>query len=412
MVGRLGCRLASGVLLVLLACGCTGENDPPIFDAGADLHFEFDEGAPIDAFQDGPPVKAERIELTFVGDIIFGRYRRDGRFDPIVERSRLKPFAKLRPILASDVVVGNLETPVVEQLPRVSPVGMRYRFGGSRQMVRDYLGDFDVLGVANNHYFDLRADGQRESPRILSEEGVFPVGAARDEAQPFVVETYEAKGWRIGFVAVTTVVNALIRPHGPRVPQIDLRDMPAKLLPIIQAARADHDLIVVFVHWGDEYRDQPNLYQRQVAHKLVAGGANLVIGHHPHVLQGIERYGDGLIAYSLGNLLFEHNGLPRLMGILRTGWSVDVDRVHLTKAVFHPVVKRRTPYGHPEPARGVQARPMRNRIVALSRHLGTRWNRIKGSEDLKIDVDLHRDGRLSRWPSTPVHHGDRAQRKP
>jgi hypothetical protein len=119
-----------------------------------------------------------------------------------------------------------------------------------------------------------------------------------------------------------------------------------------------------------------------------------------------EGHGNGLIAYSLGNLLFEHNGLPRLMGVLRTAWSISPDGANLSQAVFHPVVKRRSPYGHPAPARGAEARPMRNRIVTLSKRLGTSWIRIKGSEDLGLD------GRLSRRPSTTVHHGVRAQRKP
>jgi poly-gamma-glutamate synthesis protein (capsule biosynthesis protein) len=65
-----------------------------------------------------------------------------------------------------------------------------------------------------------------------------------------------------------------------------------------KAARADHDLLVVLVHWGDEQSEKPGARQRRIAHALIDGGVDLVIGHHPHVLQAVEHYQGGLIAYS------------------------------------------------------------------------------------------------------------------
>lgn len=341
----------------------------------------------------GPLVepKADSLELTFVGDIIFGRYRDNNVFDPIVEGDpNFKPFDAIRPALVSDVVVGNLETPVIEDLPEKSPIGAQYRFGGSRQMVRDHLGDFDVLGLANNHYFDLREDGQTQSPKILSEEGIFPIGASRTDEPLYRVETFTKKGWKIGFLAVTNRVNAPVRPNTPQVPYIDLVDMPDTLLPIVQAARADHDLVVVFVHWGDEYLEDPNIYQQKVARKLVEGGVDMVIGHHSHVLQAIERHKDGLIAYSLGNFLFEHTGSPpRLMGVLRTTWTAAPEGAALadscmSDAVVHVAVNTRKPYPHPAPATGGLAKQVRDRIVSLSKKQGSEWKPIDGSEDLRL----------------------------
>jgi poly-gamma-glutamate synthesis protein (capsule biosynthesis protein) len=315
-------------LSALLTGGCAGSDAPRVADvreAGGDAEAPVD-SRPEDARPAAAPAaKAESLELTFVGDIIFGRYRRSGRFDPIVRPSRAKPFAKIAPVLKSDVVVGNLETPVVERLPHTSPIGMRYRFGGSRAMVRDYLEGFDVLGMANNHYFDLRMQGQQQGPRILAEEGILAVGAPQPAGTPYRVETFTTKRWRIGLLAVTTVVNAPTHARTLPVPQLELGEMPATLLPIVEAARADHDLLVVLVHWGDEYQDKPSRRQRQVAHALIEGGVDMVIGHHPHVLQAIERHQGGLIAYSLGNLLFGRNGLPRLMGVLRTRWSASAE---------------------------------------------------------------------------------------
>lgn len=341
----------------------------------------------------GPAVepKAMQLELTFVGDIIFGRYRDNNVFDPIVEDPNFMPFDAIRPLLQSDVVVGNLETPVIEDLPEKSPIGAAYRFGGSRAMVRDYLGDFTVLSLANNHYFDLREDGQVQSPKILAEEGVFPIGASRTDEPLYRIETYATKGWKIGFLAVTNRINAPVRANTPQVPYIELTDMPDTLLPIVEQARADHDLVIVVVHWGDEYLETPNIYQQKVARKLIEGGVDMVIAHHAHVLQAVERHKDGLIAYSMGNFLFEHTGSPpRLMGVLRTTWQAAPDGAALTDscmsdAVFHTAVNTRTPYPHPAPATGGLAKQVRDRIVGLSKKQGSTWSPIDGTEDLRLD---------------------------
>ncbi len=338
-----------------------------------------------------PEPKADKLELTFVGDIIFGRYRDNNEFDPIVEDPSMMPFDEVRSLLKSDVVVGNLETPVIEDLPLKSPIGAQYRFGGSRKMVEDYLGDFSVLSLANNHYFDLREDGQIQSPKILSDAGIFPIGASRTDEPLYRIETYTTQGWKIGFLAVTNRINAPVRPNTPQVPYIELNDMPATLVPIVEQARADHDLIIVVVHWGDEYLETPNIYQQKVARKLIEGGADMLIAHHSHVLQAVEHHKDGLIAYSMGNFLFEHTGSPpRLMGVLRTTWQAAPEGAALadscmTDAVFHTAINKRTPYPHPSPATGGLAKQVRDRLVGLSKKQGSTWTAIDGSEDLRLE---------------------------
>jgi hypothetical protein len=370
---------------ILLAGGCEQDVDTtPIPDDSKQT------AAPPPLRAPEPERKADELELTFVGDIIFGRYRDDDTFDPILEAPHFDPFAEIRPLLHADVVVGNLETPVVEQLPERSPIDLAYRFAGSRELVRAHLGDFTVLSLANNHYFDLREAGQLESPEILADEGIFPIGAARTRAPLHRVETFVTKGWTIGFVAVTNRVNFPVRADGPRVPYIQLHEMPAELLPIVEQARATHDLVIVVVHWGDEYLSAPNIYQQRVAHELIDGGVDMVIGHHSHVLQGIEQHGDGLIAYSLGNFLFEYTDLaPRLTGVLRTRWQAAPEGAaksgsSLRAAVFHPAVNQRAPDPHPAPATGELAEQVRARMVALSAKLGSDWQRISGSDDLTL----------------------------
>lgn len=337
--------------------------------------------------------KAEAIELTFVGDMIFGRYREDNAFDPIVEPNKVKPdepldgpFAEIQAQLDSDVLVGNLETPVVEVLPIKSPIGSKFRFGGGRSDVAMLAAaGFDVLSLANNHYFDLREEGQLQTPKIISEEGMFPIGASRTEEPLYRIETHQAKGWKIGFLSVTNRINAPIRANTPQVPYIELTNMVGTLGPLLEQARADHDLLIVAVHWGDEYAEAPSVYHQKAARGLLDAGADLLIGHHPHVLQGIEQYKHGLIAYSLGNFLFEHTGaIPRLTGVLRTRFTQAGERSCLEAVVFHPAYMKRTPYPHPTYASGGMGKQVRGRVVDQAKALGSSFVQVDGSEDLRL----------------------------
>ncbi len=369
---------------------------PWVLDQCSRAYPEAAGGGPVGLAAPAEPgeQKAEELELTFVGDVIFGRYREDNVFDPIVDPSKVKPdaplagpFAELEAQLRSDVLVGNLETPVIEVLPAKSPIGAKFRFGGGRDDVKLLAAaGFSVMSLANNHYFDLREDGQLQSPKILGEEGIFAIGASRTEDPLYRIETYQAKGWKIGFLAVTNRVNAPPREGTPQVPYIELVDMVDTLGPLLAQARADHDLVVVVVHWGDEYAEQPSVYHVKAAHGLIDAGADLLIAHHPHVLQGIERYADGLIAYSLGNFLFEHTGeIPRLTGVLRTRFRDTGGDACLAEVRVHPAYMKRTPYPHPSAATGGMGKKVRARVVAQAKQLGTRFVEVEGGEDLRLD---------------------------
>jgi len=307
--------------------------------------------------------------MTFVGDVIFGRYRDDNLFDPIPGPND-RPFADIRELMRSDLLVGNLETPLTRDLPLKSPIGARFRFGASKEMAAHLVdGGFAAMSLANNHAFDLRAAGMLDSPEILRELGIIPLGASRVEPPIFRVETVERVGWKIGFVAVTARRNAPQFPGTPELPFLSTTEFDATLGPLIAAARPEHDLIVVFVHWGDEYADAPAPHQRKAARALIDRGADLVVGHHPHVLQGIERHGRGAIAYSLGNFLFENtNAVPRLTGVLRVRFD---PRRCLEQLTFHPAYIKRDPSKHPAPATGGLGKTVRARMTGLSHGLGT-----------------------------------------
>lgn len=309
------------------------------------------------------------LEMTFVGDVILGRYRDDG-YDPIPDGEH-EVFGEVTELLRSDLVVGNLETPLVRTLPEDSPIGLRYRFGADAALAEHLRpAGFDALSLANNHAYDMRALGVEQTPEILAELGITALGAARvddDEPSPFRVETMEREGWRIGFIAITTQSNIPELAGVAPLPLVEVVDIEAQVVPLVEDARVAHDLVVVLVHWGQEYADEPEWTQRVAARALVEAGADLVIGHHPHVLQGIERHGHGLIAYSLGNFLFENvKDVPRQTGVLRVRYD---SRGCMEAVVFHPAFVKSIPIKHPAPATGYMGQTVKTRMRALS----SRW---------------------------------------
>ena len=323
-------------------------------------------GAPGRALPPGP------LELAFVGDLILGKYVLHG-YASLVDGDA-DPFARVRELLAADLLVGNLETPLVRTRPARSPIHIGYRFGADQTQAGALArAGFDALSVANNHATDLLGDGLRQTPEVLRDLGIAPVGAATDDPDPVAIVTVERAGWRIGLVAATTYVNNSPGAGDPALPLYRTRDLPRRLLPRLVAARDDHDLLIVLLHWGQEFTDDPDDFQRVTARRLLDGGADLVIGHHPHVLQGIERHGHGLVAYSLGNFLFANTDeRSRHSGVLRLRY--EPGRRCPARASFHPVWLGPAPTYTPEPA-GAPAPAILAQVQKASRRLRTPWQK-------------------------------------
>jgi poly-gamma-glutamate synthesis protein (capsule biosynthesis protein) len=329
---------------------------------------------------------ASTRRFAFVGDVIFGRYRGD-TFDPIPEGDA-DPFADVRGLLVADEVIANLETPLVRVLPASSPIGAKYRFGADPGYAK-WLASagFTAVSLANNHAYDQREAGLLESAPILRELGVEPFGASVPAADgPAIrVETLESGGWKVAVLAVTNRRNAPQRAAAPVLPFLDLRDMPSTLGPLIEDARRDHDLVMVWVHWGAEYADAPAPVTRQVSRALIDLGVDAIIGHHPHVLQGVERHGRGVIAYSLGNFLFEDTrAVQRLTGVLHLEARRGRDgRACWGEVRFKPAWIDRRPFPHPVAAVEAWGERARGRMLELSAKLGTTWT-VDG-EDLRVE---------------------------
>jgi poly-gamma-glutamate synthesis protein (capsule biosynthesis protein) len=210
-------------------------------------------------------------------------------------------FAQLRGELAGlDVVVGNLETVL-------SPTVTTYRRWADRQM-RGYLSfapalrqvGFTVLNVANNHAMQHGPEAFRETVGALGAADIAVCGlrgTAPWSSAPVVVRT-AAGGQSVG------VLGYCLRPR-----QFDAGEppyaegTPAGIVSDVGRLRDLVDVVVVSLHWGEEFVTQPSVDETHLGRAVVDAGATLVVGHHPHVVRPVESYAGGVIAYSLGNLV-------------------------------------------------------------------------------------------------------------
>ncbi len=333
-----------------------------------------DAAAPVPA----KPARAAKLDLAFVGDLMFGGYF-DDHYDPqFVEKH--DPLVDIEAKLEADLTFGNFETTITRKLPNNGGPhdgkgNKRFVTLPERTTVLARNGRFDAVTLANNHQLDNGVPGLVETPEILDELGIEYVGAARkDRANRFFVETLEVKGWKIGFIAATAQTNrAPLRDPGPHIAYVPAPALENQLVPVIEAARGSHDLLVVQIHWGQEYVDAPARWQIDTAHAFIDAGADAVIGHHAHVLQGIERYKGGVIAYSLGNFVFP-NGKERIRntGVLHLTYAGD--KPCLDAIGFDPAVQIRTPITHPIPATGAARKEIATRLATLSKPFATTWD--------------------------------------
>ena len=317
--------------------------------------------------------RAERIELTFMGDVMFGGTF-SGRFVP-QDAEANDPLTEVEGLVASDLPLANLETTVVEEIP-VDRMKGNLRFAATPGQVATLpRHGIKTVTLANNHANDLDGAGVAETPTHLRALGIQFIGGFVLAPPVFRAETVEVKGWRIGFVTATTKLNRPQKPGDPVVPVVDIGNLEATLVPVIEEARARHDLVIVVLHWGTQYAEVPSMEQVAAARAFIDAGARAVIGHHPHILQAIERHKDGLIAYSLGNFVFQ-NAVKgqRDTGVLRLGFSKSGSGC-IDLVAFHPAIMRAKPVHHPVPATGAEFSDIARKVARLSTTapFSTRW---------------------------------------
>lgn len=216
--------------------------------------------------------------IMLTGDVMLGRTVMSKSLDL---GDPAYPFRKVAETLSqADFVFINLESPIISLCPR-STSG--FKFCADPKMVEGLsLSGVDVVGLANNHSKDYGETGLEETVRFLTAAGIEVVGLGN-------LAVKERKGIKLGFLAFDFVSKS------PK--EEDFR--------LVSDSDKKVDVLVVGVHWGEEYQERANKFQREWAKRLVKAGADVIVGHHPHWVQDEEKIEGKPVYYSLGNFVFD-----------------------------------------------------------------------------------------------------------
>ena len=163
----------------------------------------------------------------------------------------------------------------------------------------------DIVSLANNHVFDYGEDAFMDTLDTLRGAGIPYVGAGRDRAEAMLAQYFIAGGMKVAYVAASRAEKYILTPEATDTQPGVLRCYDtALLLQAVETARQNADVVVVYPHWGTENTTRLEEVQVELGRQLIDTGADLVIGAHPHCLQGIEFYQGRPIVYSLGNFWF------------------------------------------------------------------------------------------------------------
>ncbi len=248
-------------------------------------------------------------EWTLVanGDVMLAR----GVATAMTQNGIFYPFEQMAPLLQkADLAFGNLETSLSQRGTPIPGKGIWFRGDPAAAGALKEAG-YDVLSIANNHSLDYDSPAFLDTLEVLREQGIDAVGGGEDLDRAVQPVIKEVKGQKIAFIAATEMADIFWTYQYPRTFEAK-QDTPGvqkfdadQLVNTVSSLRDEVDIIVVSLHWGTEYSDYPEDYQKETAHRLVDAGAKLSIGHHPHCLQGVEMYNDSFIAYSLGNFVYD-----------------------------------------------------------------------------------------------------------
>jgi poly-gamma-glutamate synthesis protein (capsule biosynthesis protein) len=264
------------------------------------------------------------LHLVAVGDILLG-----DAAQPLLDRKGYDfPFQHLRPYLKNaDVLVGNLEGSVTERkTPFDAHKRWSYKSSPAAAVALQKAG-FAVLDLANNHAMDYGPEGLADTMRFLDKNRIRHFGAGASSRQAGKGKVVNAGGCRIGFLGFFEATDRRLMALGWFADATRAGVAPMKQGEVRQAIRKLRprvNLLVVSFHWGRNY-EPVTRFQKRWGRRAVDDGADLVLGHHPHVAQGVEVYRGVPILYSLGNFTFGTKGrFQKVDQRWRYGWIADI----------------------------------------------------------------------------------------
>lgn len=353
---------------------------------------------------------ADEIVLTAVGD-----------FAPLklLDAATTGSREVLEYLGRADVAMANLELPLTKSESAAEKAITLRAEPEVATAVRD--AGLRLVSVANNHAMDYGAEGLLETLESVRGVGVEAVGGGRDTEEAFepAVLSVGETGIAVFGVATTLPPGYAAGTHRPGIAPVRVRtrfymdsvtleEQPGispwvetevveedvdRICEKIAQARGRADMVIVQMHWGiphgwcAAFQSRLADYQRPLAHSLVEAGADMILGHHPHVVHGVERYEQSIIAYSLGNFLFHSMGGEGELKLLSSYPPYDLTSLSTGKALRSVILEARVgdgrlkslrfkpvslnEWGEPEFACGVEAEAILDDLVSQSEQLGT-----------------------------------------
>lgn len=213
-------------------------------------------------------------------------------------------FEGVKPYMeGADVAFVNLEGPISDQGSRNTRKQFTFR---ARPALMDGLlsAGIDVVSLANNHSLDYRWGALSDCIARLDAAGIAHAGAGVDAAAAAAPAMLQTPAGTVALIAVSEITASFAAGTNPGT---YYTSSPHEgLLANVAAADKQADFVIVSLHWGKEYNPGVTDHQVFLGRKLIEAGADLILGHHPHVIEGLEIYNDRLIVYSMGDFVFDH----------------------------------------------------------------------------------------------------------
>jgi len=345
--------MAAIVLVSLTMLACNDSQKPPASTS--------DEKIQETAREESGVIEQSYFSLAAVGDVMLDR----GVGARIRRHGAVFPFERTAGILReADLAFGNLESPISSL--GAATKGKEVNFRAALKTVsgiRD--AGIDVVSLANNHAMDYGSAALTETMDVLAHNGVAYIGAGANSASARRPANFTLKGIKLSFLAYTYKFHMVVEAQ-EKHPGVAIANS-EQVRVDVQKAKEWADVVIVSFHWGWEYSDHPDAETRELAHLTIEAGADLVIGHHPHVIQGVEAYKDGLICYSLGNFIFDQRGKRSRRGLIL---RCDIGKSGVQKAEILPVIIDSTEF-RPALASEEAAKSILMELRRLSKQLKT-----------------------------------------
>jgi poly-gamma-glutamate capsule biosynthesis protein CapA/YwtB (metallophosphatase superfamily) len=312
--------------------------------------------------QPATPSLPPTITIAAVGDLMFDRQVKE----MISAKGGAEPLEEVAERLSkADVAIGNLESMLSSRGTRNTDKDVTFR-GHPAAIEALRIAGFDALSLANNHTMDYGPEPVADTIAALGKAGIGYAGAGPNRTAAWKPATIERSGAKVAYLAYTHILPAgfLVGENSWGVASGKM-DM-SLITEAVRAAKKTHDYVIVSFHWGVEYEDYANGDQVKKAHQVIDAGADMVLAHHPHVIQGVEYYKGRLIAYSLGDFVFDHYSRKTGEAFIL---EAELGPNGVDNAVAVPVYLYRV--GKPKYVSGKEARVILKRLQEISAPHGT-----------------------------------------